>query len=152
MMQSVDFDFQYFATDFHLDAPVLILSSNTPSSLNADFNALIDHPNELISIEHYAEIFPILREYISACKNLGSSYGDSDSLIGDAVKKRIESDFVIIRQRDPLCSQEFLHKSICMAKLYALSWGRKEIAVSDWEFVLNLQKDVAISSYIAPQQ
>ncbi|KAI1293479.1 Mini-chromosome maintenance complex-binding protein [Halotydeus destructor] len=139
--QKVRYNFKYHHMEVDTDVKVLVLSEGRTLLPTAYKVPLRCSPNIPVS-----EIFPAIeayldehllngiRTYITLLRN--RSYN-----LTDEVQKRIQDDFVEMRQKCDKVGPDDLHSLLTVARLFALSLGDTELTLDAWEQVKKMETD-----------
>lgn len=135
--QKVEYNFNYHQIEFESDVPCLILSEGR-SMLPSDSQVML-HTTDVASPTVISEKFsaigqrltvPLLnrlRKYITCVRNLNYE-------LTEEVQKAVQDDFVSMRQGgDRSMTQEDFHHLLVLARLMALSNGKRSLTPEIWE-------------------
>ena len=128
--QKLQYEFGFYKTDFLTNVIILVLSEGK-SLLQADCRVLISSKGPPLSFEKVLQNFDdnlidSVRKYIGLAHVIKYE-------ISPDVQKYIENDFVEMRQADTNgITVEKFHSLLCLARLMAISHGRKLLSKDDW--------------------
>ncbi|XP_028406864.1 mini-chromosome maintenance complex-binding protein-like [Dendronephthya gigantea] len=128
--QKLQYDFGFYKTDFFTNVVILILSEGK-SLLQADSRIQIVSKKPPVSFEKICQNFDEtfvnnVRKYLGLARLIKYE-------ISHDAQKFIEEDFVQMRQANPSgISVERFHSLLSLARLVALSRGRKHLLKEDW--------------------
>ncbi|KAL5268229.1 hypothetical protein ACHWQZ_G002180 [Mnemiopsis leidyi] len=136
-----DFGFSY-NIEFECDAKVLILGegkSLLPSDMVVPLKPMEDNTDyqQIISEIHSNEdMLNRFRKYLTVLRHI--QYDE----VSDELQKKIEQDFVAERKSNPKdVTGDTLHRSLVIARLYALSRGHTQLEEEDWNSAKSLERD-----------
>jgi len=142
--QKVDYDFKFQQMEFESDVACLVMSEGR-SMLPSDSQLMVK-PDcmaspDIIStkfrgVGQYltSSLLDRIRAYISGCR--AAEYN-----LTDEVMKRVQDDFVAMRQQEGGMTVEDFHSLLVLARLVSISNGRTSLDPSDWEKAKEMEKE-----------
>lgn len=131
--QRLSYDFQFHATEFDCDLPVLVLSEGK-SILKVDCHVPLV-PADLCPVPTPSlQLLTALRKYLTLCRGL-------DYSLTDEMKEMLEKDFVKMRGNNPQVTGDEFHQLLCTARLLSLSHGSCSLNPQLWEHACQLEQE-----------
>ncbi|XP_046864540.1 mini-chromosome maintenance complex-binding protein-like isoform X2 [Xenia sp. Carnegie-2017] len=138
LWQKLPYDFVFYKTDFLTNLNILILSEGKSLlEVDSSIRLNVEYPSP-----PFEEFITTLDENFITCvrKFIGLAQLINHEITED-VQKYLQNDFVEMRQRRPqeMTSERF-HSLLTLARLVAISCGRKNITVEDWSRTKHLEE------------
>lgn len=136
--QKLQYDFSYYKKDFATNVVILVLSEGK-SLLQADSRLVVEIQKPPVPFQNIIQnceegFFDNVRKYISLARLIPYE-------ISSNIKKYIEDDFVQMRQAAPgEMNVERFHSLLSLARLMAISYGRKHLLLDDWKTTKELER------------
>jgi len=150
--QKVDYDL-FTPLEFPCEVSCLVLSEGR-SMLPSDFQVLLQPQESHSNIEGVfrgvgqyltPSLLTRLREYISHCKHINYT-------LTDEVMKRVQDDFVQLRQQEGGLTVEEFHNLLVLARLQSISQGHDSMEPKDWEAAKDMERQRKQRASSLPQR
>ena len=146
MQQQVEYDFQFYKTEFIVDIPTLVTSAGK-SMLPADCLVPVQSKwltQPVIAPALETQSADALRGYVAYCKQVPYN-------VPEALTQAIEQDFVNARQNgDRSITPEVLSGWLQLARLVTLSFGSNELTPEIWAHTKELEKKRQVRVDVLP--
>ena len=137
--QKLEYDFNFYRTEFHTDLPILIISEGK-SLLPADCHVVLQSQTSAISAREILaslspEVLQQMRAYLGTVRLSNQNYS-----VSDEIQQVLQNDFVQSRQSDhSSMSAEQFHLLLLLARLVSLSLGQETLSLEVWSRVKALE-------------